>query len=309
MDCPEKFNGIRPGVHMWLLLFLSMVSVAPAYMIPSVALAPSLYPYPESYGASEHSCVMDSNLVQTGSWRVALNLGREFSTPLLDSYGTSGVRFPIVIPCDFTSDGSVTPQTTTVSYVADVTGGVTKPVVGGGWKFPVGTKRLEFTLSFPEELKKKDVSIPAGSELVMEVNLISTQAVKQLELAFTEARKEEWKALEKIDAIQAVRNSPKRWNEETQRWEYSRVEEPLPSLFSKHWDAFVKGQERRKKFAEKPRSGVELSKRPGRFPGFAKDDLVYFRTDGIIRNKSKGNMVVGTWTAEPIDSIIQDGIK
>ncbi len=36
------------------------------------------------------------------------------------------------------------------------------------------------------------------------------------------------------------------------------------------------GQDRRKKFAEKPRSGVELSQRPGRFPGFARDDLVYF---------------------------------
>ena len=294
---------------MGILLFLSTVSVTHTYIVQSVSLPPSLYRYPENYASSDDTCVMDPSLVQTGSWRVALNLGREFSTPLLDSYGTSGIRFPVVIPCDFTSDGSVTPQTATVSYVADVTGGVTKPVGGGAWKIATSTQRLEFALSFPEELKKKDVSIPAGSELVMEVNLVSMQALKQFETAFIEARKEEWKALEQIDEIQAVRSAPKRWNEETQRWEYPRVEEPLASLFSKHWDAFVKGQERRKKFAEKPRSGVELSKRPGRFPGFAKDDLVYFGTGGIIRNKSKGNMVVGTWTAEPIDSIIQDRTK
>ena len=134
--------------------------------------------------------------------------------------------------CDFISDGAVTPQTSTVSYVADVSGGVTKPVQGGNWKVR-DDKRLEFTLKFPEELRKKDVTIPEGSDLVMDVNLISTKALKQLEVAFSEARKEEWKALEKIDEIQAIRNSPKRWNDDTQRWEYPRVE-PLSSLFSKH---------------------------------------------------------------------------
>jgi hypothetical protein len=273
-------------------------------MIPSVALAPL---FDQSFHMEEpsddRSFGVDESLVQAGSWRIALNLGREFSTPLLDPYGTSGIRFPVVVPCDFTSDGAVTPQTSTVSYVADVSGGVTKPVQGGKWKVR-DDKRLEFTLTFPEELRKKDVTIPEGSDLVMDVNLISTTVLKQLEAAFSEARKEEWKALEKIDEIQAIRNSPKRWNEDTQRWEYPRVEEPLSSLFSKHWNAYIKGQDRRKKFAEKPRSGVELSQRPGRFPGFAKDDLVYFGTSGTIRNRSKGNMVVGTWAAEPIDSML-----
>jgi hypothetical protein len=309
MVCHERRYGTLLGAAVVPLLFLSMVSLSSAFILPSVALAPPLYRYPESNGSSDDSVVVDTSLVKTGPWRVALNLGREFSTPLWDSYGTSGIRFPVVIPCDFTSDGSVAPHSATVSYVADVMGGVTKPVVGGTWQITNNDKRLEFTLSFPEELQKKDVTIPAGSDLVMEVNLVSLQALKQLEEAFAEARKQEWHALEKIDEIQAIRSSPKRWNEKTQRWEYPRVEEPLPSLFSKHWDAFVKGQERRKKFAEKPRSGVELSKRPGRFPGFAKDDLVYFGTGGVIRNKSKGNMVVGTWAAEPIDSISESGTK
>ena len=80
------------------------------------------------------------------------------------------------------------------------------------------------------------------------------------------------------------------------------MEEPLTSLFSKQFDAFVKGQKRKQKFAQRPRGGVELSKRPGQFPGF-NNDLVYFGTGGVVRNTDKGNMVVGTWTAEPIDDM------
>jgi len=283
-----------------------ILSTTSAFMMnPSMTLAPptSYRPLLEGDKPTTNDLTLDTNLIeQTGSWRVALNLGREFSTSLFDSYGTSGIRFPVVVPCDFSGDGSVVPQKSSVSYVADATGGVTKPVTGGLWKV-TGDQNLEFTLNFPEELRKKDVILPAGSELCMQVNLVSTQDVKELEIAFADARKEEWKALEKIQEIQAIRNSPKRWNEDRQQWEYPRVDEPIPSLFSKHWDAFVKGQERRKKFAEKPRSGIELSKRPGHFPGFSKDELVYFGTTGIIRNKSKGNMVVGTWTAEPINSM------
>lgn len=301
----ERLTKALPLAVTLLILLVDST----AFMVPSVALAPSGGSYRQqgvekTVGQKSEQrfeeCTIDDGIACTGSWRVALNLGREFTTPIWDSYGSSGIRFPVVIPCDFNIDGSVEPRSETVSYVADVSGGSTKPVQGGRWSTK-NKNALEFSLSFPEEMRKNDVVIPADSDLSLEVNLVSSQALKELEEAFSEARKEEWKALEKVDEIQAIRDAPKRWNEETQRWEYPRVDEPLSSLFSKHLTAFVKGQERRKKFAEKPRSGVELSKRPGMFPGFPKDDLVYFGTRGVVRNKSKGNMVVGTWTAEPID--------
>lgn len=241
-----------------------------------------------------------------------MNLGRELPTPLWDSYGTSGIRFPVVVPCDFVENGQVHPRTETISYVANVGGAETKVVQGGTWQVvdvvpenhqsqpQAQAQRLEFTLSFPQELQKKDVIIPAGSTLVLEGQIMTQHAVKQLNEAFTEARIEEWKALEELEEITAIRNAPKRWNEEKQQWEIPTMDEPLSSLVQKHWKAFVKGQERRKRFREKPRSGIELSKQPGRFPTI--DDYVYFGTRGIVRNRNKGGMVVGTWSAEPIIS-------
>jgi hypothetical protein len=293
-----------PITILTMTAMLASTSSAFAFMVPSSVELPSSTTYTSQ---DENDLVVGTagdagdgaTATTTAPWRVSLNLGREFATPLWESFGTSGIRFPVVVPCSFSSDGSVSPTTDTVSYVADVKGGVSKPVEGGNWKMQ-DAKKLEFSLEFPEELCKKDVLIPAGSKLVMEGVIYPQAELKKINDAFSQARVEEWKALEKIDEIQAIRDAPKRWNEESQRWEHPTVDEPLSSLFSKHWTAFVKGQERRRRNQAKPRSGVELSARHGRFPGFAEDNQVYFGTSGVIRNQSKGGMVVGTWSAEPI---------
>jgi hypothetical protein len=295
----------------WHLVLLGMVLVRPfswAFVIPSIELPPTTtVVVDQTLSTTDGKGDAGATSSSAAAWRVAMNLGRELSTPLWDSYGTSGVRFPVVVPCDFVKNGQVHPRTETISYVANVGGAETKLVQGGTWKM-VNNKnnendntqeqRLEFTLTFPQELAKKDVIIPAGSTLVLEGPIMTQQALKQLQEAFSEARQEEWKALEELETITSIRNAPKRWNEVKRQWETPTMDEPVSSLVQKHWKAFVKGQERRKRFREKPRSGIELSKQPGRFPTM--DDFVYFGTRGIIRNRDKGGMVVGTWSAEPI---------
>jgi len=273
-----------------------------AFVVPSVEFPPTLSAPRSTVPTEEKDAVTTA-----APWRVALNFGRESSTPLWEGYGRSGIRFPVVVPCEFlTHRNSVLPQSDTVSYVADaVVGGVHKPVVGGDWKLSSTSdndhkKKLEFTLNFPEEVAKQDVKIPGSSTLVLEGSLYPQDELKRVEEAFSAARQEEWKALEQIDELERIRKAPKKWNHETQRWEQPTIDEPLTSLFSKQFNAFVKGQERRRRFRDKPQSGVEMSDRPGWFPGFAVNNLVYFGRQGIIRNQSQGGMVVGTWSAEPI---------
>jgi hypothetical protein len=237
------------------------------------------------------------------SWRIALNLGRESGWPFWDSYGASGTRLPVIVPTDFFPDGRALPQSETISYT-DMEGAVLRRIQGGTWKVskrqtsPPGSSLLTLSLEFPEALQKKDIVLPAGSVLQLEGLVYSQTALTELEQAFANARKEEWKAQEALAELQAVRDAPKKWNPDTQQWEYPKLEEPLTSLASKHWKAFTTGQERRTRQAAKP-GGTALSTQAGRLPGFD-DTLVYFAKTGVIRNASQANKVIGTWSAEPI---------
>lgn len=260
------------------------------------------------------------------AWRIALDFGRSGQNlNPLDNFGASGIRFPLVIPAvEFTNDGLAVPRGDTVSYT-DIRGGVTRPIEGGTWAIigddkakragaeqdpPPVSQPFQFTLRFPEEMRKGDVVLPADTTLLLEGLLYSQHALKRLDEAFIAARSEEWKAEESLEDIYKERDGPKRWNPDTQRWERPKLDVPLSALLSKHWTVFTKKQERQRRNAVRPRTS-DMSKQGGRFPGFDNDDdeennpstdRVHMGAYGVIRTKN-GGMVVGSWSAEPVSEL------
>jgi len=277
-----------------LLLPLLAISMTTAFLVPSVERPQSLI-LPDA--------TIDKSNVRNPAWRIALDFGRDAATPLLDSFGTSGVRFPVVVPCEFTQDGWVLPRSDTISYTA-LEGAITKPVQGGRWDISnTGDHhKLQFTMHLPQEIQKQDVKIPDQSTLVLEGLVYSQDTLKEYEAAFSKARQAEWKAQESLDDSLKVRDLPKKWNPETQAWETQLLDEPLTSLISKHWIVFTKRQERKRRHAARPKS-VDMSAQPGWFPGFSPTSPIYMGVRGIIRNQSQKGMVVGRWSAEPIKDL------
>lgn len=229
-------------------------------------------------------------------WRVALNFGRESSTPFWNSWANSGARLPIIVPCDFCSSNLVVPQSDTISYT-DLDGAVPKAISGGEWSLDKKKHTLKFSLTLPDQIEKGDIFLSANTKLSIEGIIYSEDELQHLNQAFVDARSEEWKAAEVLDEIQKIRDAPKTWNEEKGVWEKVYYNEPLSSLASKNLNLFQKTQERKRRDALRP-SPKDLSLNSGNFPGF--DRKVYLgATNGIIRDEKSG-MVIGSWAAEPI---------
>ncbi|CAB9520301.1 expressed unknown protein [Seminavis robusta] len=275
----------------YLILLLSLqLHLSTAFVVPAV----------ERGATAEISGLATTTF--DPAWRVALNFGKSTINPFGD-FGASGARLPVVIPCEFTDSGLAMPRYDTVSYT-DITGGIVKPVQGGSWKISNNGKKsdamsqnLQMTLTFPEELRKGDVIIPAQSTVSLEGLVYSQEVLKKLDEAFSNARSDEWKAEETLEEVYKERDGPKKWNPKTQAWERPTMDVPLTDLFQKHWTVFSKKQETRRRNAARPRSS-DLSKQSGPFPGY--EDRVYFGQQGIIRID---NNVVGTWSAEPMNDV------
>eukprot|EP00547_Thalassionema_nitzschioides_P001207 CAMPEP_0194213312 /NCGR_PEP_ID=MMETSP0156-20130528/13768_1 /TAXON_ID=33649 /ORGANISM="Thalassionema nitzschioides, Strain L26-B" /LENGTH=288 /DNA_ID=CAMNT_0038941305 /DNA_START=12 /DNA_END=874 /DNA_ORIENTATION=- len=272
------------------------------FLLPISCVALSSIAIPN--GNSREAAISNNNAAATTDlptdtarpWRVALNFGRESLTPFWNSWGKSGARLPIVVPCDFCSTNLILPQCDTVSYT-DLDGAETKAISGGDWSVDKEKHILKFSLTLPEQIEKRDIVLQANSQLTMEGIIYSEVELQELNQAFIDARAEEWKAAEVLDKIQKIRDAPKTWNEEKGVWEKVYYNEPLSSLASKNLNVFRKAQERKRRDALRP-SPKDLSLNSGNFPGF--DCKVFLgATNGIIRDDKSG-MVVGSWTAEPI---------
>lgn len=261
------------------------------------------------------------------AWRVALNFNRNIQgtslNPLDGFLGASrGVQFPVVVPAvDFTNTGLAIPRNDYVSYT-DVKGGVTRPVEGGTWtaapvagdgtegqhSLPPLSRPFQFTLRFPEELRRGDIGLPADTTVILEGLLYSQNALKRLNEEFIAARKKEWEAEELLEGLYKERDGPKKWNPDTNQWERPTLDVPLTTLVAKHWAVFTKKQERQRKNGQRPKSS-DMSKQAGRFPGLDDDDRVHMGSFGIIRiannsdygrNAGVGGTVIGSWSAEPV---------
>mmetsp|Transcript_17997 Transcript_17997/g.27272 ORF Transcript_17997/g.27272 Transcript_17997/m.27272 type:complete len:291 (-) Transcript_17997:73-945(-) len=270
-------------------LFVLVLPISSAFALSSIALPNNSHQNFKDVSAS----TITEKTSTANPWRVALNFGRESSTPFWNSWASSGSRLPIVVPCDFCSSNAVLPQSNTI-FFTDINGAVSREIEGGDWS--VDKNALRFSLTLPQQIQKGDIILPENTKLTMQGIIYSEDELQELNQAFTDARSEEWKAAEALDEIQKIRDAPKTWNEEKGVWEKVYYNEPLSSLVSKNLKVFEKAQERRRRDSVRP-SPKDLSLYPGDFPGF--ESRVYFGTHGTIKDDKNG-MVIGSWSAEPI---------
>ena len=243
----------------------------------------------------------------TSSWRVVLDIGREPLSNMPFDWARSGSRFPLKIPCDFigtttttqdatrtTTSFTVSPQSDTVSFTGP-NGAVIRPIQGGGdYQISKDETELTFSLTFPETLARRDVTIDAGSTIQCTGRLYTQKELDQLYQAYYDARDEAWKLGGELNDMERMDGPPKKWNEETKQWEIRRK-----SINPLTW-----AQKRLAYAAAKAKQESKNNQRPdpnrlsekGSLPGI--DDSVYVAKEGVVR--APNGAVMGRWSMEPI---------
>jgi len=237
-------------------------------------------------------------------WRIAMSIGREPKSTMPKEWASSGCRLPVIVQCDFRTQDTATDsnKNVVVPLTGDVRftgpdGEVVKPVESGEWSLAQG-RDLSFTLNFPEELVRRDVSLVGKVRL--EGLLYSTNELKKMDKQFYAARDDRWDAGEALNDIDRRKNAPKKWNPDTNEWEVRYEDENILSQLGKKVNLVVATRKEAKVNEERPMPR-DLSLDYGPFPGVEGD--VYFRKQGKVFLKAGflRESEIGTWTAEPIN--------
>ncbi len=233
-----------------------------------------------------------------------MSIGREPGTGMPNEWASSGCRLPVVVQCDFrqeerrTSDQKnvVIPLTGDVRFTGP-DGEVVKRVEEGEWSL-TDNRDLSFTLSFPEKLVRRDVTLEGIVRL--EGLLYSVGDLKDMDEKFYEARNDKWDAGEELNDVDRRRDAPKKWNPNTNQWEKRYEDEGFLSKLGKRVNLLIAERSERKVNRDRPMP-KELSLDCGPFPGVEGD--VYFRKGGkvLLKTGFLRELVIGTWSAEPIN--------
>mmetsp|Transcript_16452 Transcript_16452/g.29727 ORF Transcript_16452/g.29727 Transcript_16452/m.29727 type:complete len:309 (-) Transcript_16452:58-984(-) len=235
-------------------------------------------------------------------WRIALDIGREPLARMPFEWARTGCRMPLVIPTDFAINDKnasknksiLAPHSDTVSFTGP-NGAVIRPIIGEGWELSKDERTLSFSYTVPEELKRRDVYIEAGSTLVMTGRVYSKKELDRLNADYYQAREELWEAGGELGDIYDRASASKRWDEESGSW-VKRYDNENPFKVAQkqlfYWGAKAK---QGRKMAERPDLN-ELSDR-GNLPGV--DGGVYIAKEGVVR-VGKDGPVCGKWSARPI---------
>jgi hypothetical protein len=230
-------------------------------------------------------------------WRVALNIGREPTTTKSPSWASSGARLPFVIKCDFLQNGQVVPKEDVIRFTGP-DGEVVNKIEKGEWSLK-DERELEFSFTFPEELSRRDVTLGPCTVKCKGGLLYSKDALKDMNDVFYRSREESWKAGELVNDIARRKEAPKKWDEESQQWVKRYTKEGLLSQVSKRVQLFAVKQKERTGNSKRP-NPKDLSLDSGPFPGVESD--VFIKKVGILTAKEGlRDVVVGTWSAEPIN--------
>jgi hypothetical protein len=253
--------------------------------------------------------LVDCTEAFSGGWRVALNIGRESGTAMPSSWASSGARLPIVIPCDFIAangeqgTNKVTPKSNAIRFTGKE-GESIKPITAGSWALS-NNRELTFTVSFPEDIVRNDVTIEAGTTLTMEGLVYTKTDLEELNRQFYAARDQAWQAMGEIEEVERRKEAPKKWNEATGQWERRYEDAPITSRIAQEFQLLTSQRQREKEESNRPRP-KDLSLDCGPFPGVPNDDDVYVTMKNEVKMKSsfgpwrREDVVVGTWSAEPI---------
>ena len=275
-------------------------------LTPAATAAMSLRrPDPPARGGSRWTAA--GGLVRHGGWRVAIDVGREDGTAMPAGWAGSGCRLPLVVGCDFEeaeagSTARVVPKSDEGRFTGPG-GEVTGRIVGGTWTTgPSGGgdgTALSFTLSFPEELVRRDVTL--GGTIRCEGLLYSTGDLRDLDAEYYAARDAKWEAGRAADEARGRADAPRRWNPDRERWERRDEGEGLPSVLWKG-AAYLLAERRDRAVVRRRPMPKELSMDCGPFPGIEGD--VYARRGGrVVLEGGWRERVVGTWSMEPITDL------
>lgn len=227
-------------------------------------------------------------------WRVALDIGREPLARMPFDWARSGCRMPVVIPTDFSKSNTLKPHSDTVSCTGPE-GAVIRPITGEKWELSKDETTLSFSYTFPEELKRRDVYIDAGTQLVMTGRVYTQKEFDRLNAEYYQAREELWEAGGELGDIYDRQSASKKWDEESKQW-IKRYDNENPFKVAQkqlfYWGAQAK---QGRKMAQRPDLN-ELSDR-GNLPGV--EGGVYVAKGGVVRAGMNGP-VCGTWSAMPI---------
>lgn len=236
-------------------------------------------------------------------WRIAMSIGREPNTGMPAEWASSGCRLPVVVKCDFLAAGQERKKNVVVPLTDDVRftgpdGEVVRPVESGGWSL-ANERELSFTLSFPEELVRRDVTLEGTVRL--EGLLYSNNELKRMNEQFKVARDTTVDAGELLDMVNQRRDAPKKWNDDTNQWEKRYEEEGVLSQLGKRAKKFIAERNEKKVNIDRPIL-KDLSLDCGPFPGLEGD--VYFKKKGkvMLKRSFMRECVIGTWYAEPINN-------
>jgi len=241
------------------------------------------------------------DVIDSASWRVAMDIGREPLARMPFKWARSGCRMPLVIPCDFSTlvkkeSNILQPHSNTVSFTGP-DGAVVKPIVGREWSLSRGGTELTCCFTVPELMERRDVYIEAGTDLFLSVRVYTQAELDQLNKEYYEAREELWTVGGELGDMYDRQGASKKWNEDTGKWE-KRYPNENPFKFAskqlRYWGA--KKKQSRKK-SQRPDLN-SLSDR-GSLPGV--EGGIYVAKLGVVRAGKNGPMC-GTWHAEPITS-------
>jgi len=266
-------------------------------------------PFPTNSGqdatvASNLREATDDNVQETVSfpWRVVLDIGREPLARMPFDWARSGCRMPLVIPCDFShnrndQESLILPRSETVSFTGP-DGAVVKPVVGGDWRLSDDQKQLSLSLSFPETLQRRDVSINAGTTLELTTRVYTQAELDQLNEAYYQARENTWQVGGDLNDIARQQSAPKKWNEAKGRWEKPQNANNILATIQKRVSYLAAKADQDQKNRQRPDPNT-ISDR-GLLPGV--DGGVYIAKGGVVRESQNGP-VMGTWQAQPITNM------
>jgi len=245
-------------------------------------------------------------------WRVVMDIGREPLARMPFDWARQGARMPLVIPSDFVSSsttktsttaGFVKPQSETVGFT-NSDGAKESLTKGGEWRVSEDCTSLTFSYTIVDELRRRDVYVEAGTELVLSTRIYTQTELDRLNQEFYKAREDLWSTGATVIDASDRQESSKKWNTKTERWEKRYPSENPFGAITNQISYFLQKVKQDKARNQRPEPGT-LSDRGGKIPGVGLDEdgnegYVYFVQEGVIRYGRDSGPVCGLWTAQPI---------
>ena len=116
---------------------------------------------------------------------------------------------PIVVPCDFLPNQKVQPRSDVVSFTGP-DGAVVAPIQGGNWETDKEKGALSMTLTFPESMARRDVTIEAGTTMTLKGKVFAKSEIDNLNQEFYKARDKVWKIGGELNDISPTKRSSQR---------------------------------------------------------------------------------------------------